>query len=122
MTFWRTQKLRFVYKKAVGLGYTLFAAKSMGFDYSYAFANAKIALFDDAKGAEIEFSAEKNADKQKLAARYADETADPINAAKNGYIDNVIEPQFVKQYPHRFAADVVKVRVICCGLCWMSIL
>ena len=45
----------------------------MGFDYSYAFANAKIALFDDAKGAEIEFSAEKNADKQKLAARYAAE-------------------------------------------------
>ena len=91
-------KIALVYKKAVGLGYTLFAAKSMGFDYSYAFANAKIALFDDAKGAEIEFSAEKNADKQKLAARYADETADPINAAKNGYIDNVIEPQFVKQY------------------------
>ena len=91
-------KIAVVYKKAVGLGYTLFAAKSMGFDYSYAFANAKIALFDDVKGAEIEFASEKNADKQKLAARYADETSDPVNAAKNGYVDNIIEPQFVKQY------------------------
>ena len=91
-------KIAVVYKKAVGLGYTLFAAKSMGFDYSYAFADAKIALFDDEKGAEIEFAAEKNADKKKLAARYAEENADPINAAKNGYVDNIIEPQFVKQY------------------------
>lgn len=91
-------KIAVVYKKAVGLGYTLFAAKSMGFDYSYAFANAKIALFEDAKGAEIEFTSEKNADKAKLAERYADEHSDPVNAAKNGYIDNIIEPQFVKQY------------------------
>lgn len=91
-------KVSVVYKKAVGLGYTLFAAKSMGFDYSYAFADAKIALFDSVKGAEIEFANEKSADRQKLAERYADENSDPINAAKNGYVDNIIEPQFVKQY------------------------
>ena len=30
--------------------------------------------------------------------RYSDENADPINAAKNGYIDNIIEPQFVRAY------------------------
>ena len=41
---------------------------------------------------------EKNADPAKLAARYADENADPVNAAKGGYLDNIIEPQFVKQY------------------------
>ena len=90
-------KISVVYKNAVGLGYSLFAAKSAGFDYVYAFADAKIALFDDAKGAEIEF-AEEAADKAKLAERYASETADPINAAKNGYVDNIIEPQFIKQY------------------------
>ena len=91
-------KIAVVYRKAIGMGYTLFAAKSMGFDYSYAFADADIALFDNAKGAEIEFASEKNADKQKLAQRYAEEHSDPINAAKNGYIDNIIEPQFIKQY------------------------
>ena len=90
-------KLAVVYKKAVGLGYSLFAAKSVGFDYTCAFANAKIALFDSAQGAQIEFADEK-ADKAKLAEKYADEKADPINAAKDGYIDAIIEPEFVKQY------------------------
>lgn len=91
-------KISVVYGKAIGLGYTVFTAKSMGYDYSYAFANAKIALFDSVQGAEIEFAGEKKADKEKLAAKYADENSDPINAAKGGYIDNIIEPSFVKQY------------------------
>lgn len=91
-------KISVVYGSAIGLGYTLLAAKSAGFDYSYAFADAKIALFDSEKGAEIEFAAEKKADKAKLAAKYAEENSDPVNAAKNGYVDNIIEPQYVKQY------------------------
>lgn len=91
-------KISVVYGKAIGLGYTLFAAKSMGYDYTYAFANAKIALFDSVQGAEIELAADGKADKTKLAVKYADENSDPINAAKNGYIDNIIEPQFVRQY------------------------
>ncbi len=91
-------KISVVYGKAIGLGYTVFAAKSMGYDYSYAFANAKIALFDSVQGAEIEFSNEKKADAEKLAAKYADENSDPVNAAQSGYIDNIVQPSFVKQY------------------------
>ncbi len=87
-------KISVVYKKAIGLGYSLFAAKSMGFDYACAFATAKIALFNDVQGAEIEFG---KSDKE-LVERYADENSDPVNAAKDGYIDDIIEPQFVKQY------------------------
>lgn len=90
-------KIAVVYKKAIGLGYSLFAAKSVGFDYSCAFATAKIALFDDTQGALIELGDEK-ADKAALSKRYAEENSDPINAAKDGYIDAVIEPEFVKQY------------------------
>ncbi len=92
-----TAKIAVVYKKAIGLGYSLFAAKSVGFDYTCAFANAKIALFDSVQGAQIELGDEK-ADKAALAQKYADENADPINAAKDGYIDAIIEPQFVKQH------------------------
>ena len=92
-----TAKIAVVYKKAVGLGYSLFAAKSVGFDYTCAFANAKIALFDSVQGALVELGDEK-ADKAALSAKYADENSDPVNAAKNGYIDAIIEPQFVKQY------------------------
>ena len=92
-----TAKIAVVYKKAIGLGYSLFASKSVGFDYTCAFANAQIALFDGVQGAQIELSDEK-ADKAALAAKYADENADPIHAAKGGYIDAIIEPQFVKQH------------------------
>lgn len=92
-----TPKIAVVYKKAIGLGYSLFAAKSVGFDYTCAFANAKIALFDSVQGAQIELSNEK-ADKAALIEKYAEENSDPINAAKGGYIDAIIQPQFVKQY------------------------
>ncbi len=90
-------KISVVYKKAIGLGYSLFASKSIGFDYACAFANAKIALFDSVQGVQIELGNEK-ADKAALAAKYADENSDPINAAKDGYIDAIVEPQFIKQY------------------------
>jgi len=92
-----TAKISVVYKKAIGLGYSLFASKSVGFDYTCAFANASIALFDDVQGAQIEFK-DKTMDPAALANRYAQENSDPIHAAKNGYIDAIIEPQFVKQY------------------------
>jgi len=91
-------KISVVYGKAVGLGYTLFAAKSIGYDFTFAFANAKISLFDSVQGAEIEFGAGASADKAKLEAKYADENSDPVNAAKGGYIDNIIEPVFVRSY------------------------
>ena len=70
----------------------------MGYDYSYAFANAKIALFDSVQGAEIELSDDKKVDHAKLAAKYSDENSDPVNAAQGGYIDNIIQPSFLKRY------------------------
>lgn len=88
-------KIAVISGSAVGIGYSLFAAKSAGFDYTFAFATAHIALFESEAGAQIEF---EGSDKETLAARYADENADPFHAAKGGYLDDIIEPQFVKQY------------------------
>ena len=93
-----TAKIAVVTGKAVGLGYSLFASKSVGFDYTFALATAEISLFESAVGAEIEYSSEKGLDNEKLKKVYADENADPVNAAKCGYLDDVVEPQFVKQY------------------------
>ena len=91
-------KISVVYKKAIGVGYSLFASKSVGFDYTCAFANARIALFDDVQGAKIELSSNQGVDENELATRYAEENSDPMNAAKEGYLDAIVEPQFVKQY------------------------
>lgn len=93
-----TAKISVVYGKAIGLGYTVFASKSMGYDFSYAFANSEIALFGSVQGAEIEYSKDKKVDVEKLRKKYSEENADPINAAQGGYIDNIIQPSFVKQY------------------------
>ncbi|MDE7329879.1 MAG: hypothetical protein K2N30_02120 [Clostridia bacterium] len=93
-----TAKISVVYGKAIGLGYTIFASKSIGYDYSYAFANAEIALFESSQGAEIEFAGDKKADPAKLQKKYAEENSDPVNAAQGGYIDNIIQPSFIKQY------------------------
>ncbi|MBR1867310.1 MAG: hypothetical protein IJ800_01875 [Clostridia bacterium] len=90
-------RLSVVYGKAIGLGYSIFASKSIGVDYSYAFANAKIALFDG-KVSAVAFGRVKEEAMDALAEKYAEENADPINAAKNGYVDNIIEPQFARQY------------------------
>ena len=90
-------RLSVVYGKAIGLGYTLFAAKSSGVEYSYAFATAKIGLFDG-KVSAVQFGEISEDKLDALAERYSDENADPVNAAKNGFIDNIIEPQFVRAY------------------------
>ena len=93
----QTEKISVVYGKAIGLGYSLFVSKAMGVEYSYAFANSEVALFSGAS-ASAHFGEVREDKLDELAQKYADENADPINAAKNGYIDNVIEPQFVRPY------------------------
>lgn len=89
-----TAKISVVTGKAVGLGYSLFAAKSVGFDYTYALATAQISLFESAEGAQIELGELGD----EALSRYAEEIADPVHAAEGGYLDNLIEPQFLKQY------------------------
>lgn len=91
-------KISVVTGRAVGLGYSLFAAKSAGYDVTLALSNADISLFENAEGAQIVYQNETAADKEALLSRYEEEISDPVNAAKGGYLDNVIEPQFLKQY------------------------
>lgn len=93
-----TPRINVVYGKAVGLGYTLFVSKALGADYSLAFATAKISLFDTDKGAMIELAGVNEENKDKAEEKYADENQDPVNAARKGYIDDIIEPQFVRAH------------------------
>ena len=94
----QTPRINVVYGKAVGLGYSLFASKALGAEYSYAFATAKISLFDTQKGAMIELAGVTEGNHDQAEAKYADEVQDPVNAARKGYIDDIIEPQFVRSH------------------------
>ncbi len=86
-----------VYGKAIGFGYTAFVSKEFGNSYNYAFADAKISLFDGEVGAAVEFGTFDNEKLPELTEKYA-EMQDAFNAAKLGCVDNIIEPEFVRQY------------------------
>ena len=88
-----------MYGKAVGLGYSLFASKSMDYDFVLATENSEIALFDKTQGAMIEYGKEMTAEnKAELENKYFEEKSNPYVASELGGIDNVILDYEVRQY------------------------
>ncbi|MBO5888797.1 MAG: hypothetical protein J6Q58_01500, partial [Clostridia bacterium] len=90
-------RITVVYGKAIGLGYTAFASKEFGNRYTYAFAGSKISLLDGAEGISATFGTVDSEKHEELKEKYID-SQDSYNAAKLGCVDNIIEPQFVRQH------------------------
>ena len=90
------KRVSVVYGKAIGLGYA-FASKSLGSDYTYAFAGSKISLLDGYVGQSATYQTVDNGELESLKSSY-DEIQDSFNCAKQGFVDNIIEPEFVRQY------------------------
>ncbi len=96
-------KLSLVYGKAIGVGYTAFAAKSV-FDYSVAWADAQIGVMSGASAAQLLYKDEiakadnKERAEKKLADAYAEENMSASVVAAKGYLDNVIEPALSRPY------------------------
>lgn len=93
----QARRVTVVYGKAIGLGYTAFASKAFGSDYTYAFAGSKISLMDGFAGISATFGTVDNEKLSELQEKYV-ENQDSFNSAKLGCVDNVIEPEFVRQY------------------------
>ncbi|MBR6737486.1 MAG: hypothetical protein IKL82_03890 [Clostridia bacterium] len=91
------KRINVIYGKAIGFGYTAFASKSFGTDYTFAFANAKISLMDGDAGVMASFGTVSSEEVENLKEKYL-ESQDAFNSAKIGCVDNVIEPEFVRQY------------------------
>lgn len=97
-------KIGVVTGNAIGVVYSLFASKGIGFDYTLATADAVIAPVNADTAVNVLYTAEikaaKNADeaRAKLAAHYAAIEANPFVAAKDGCIDNIIEPSALRPY------------------------
>ncbi|MDR2202595.1 MAG: hypothetical protein LBP26_07590 [Clostridiales bacterium] len=92
-----------VYGKAIGAGYTAFASKAAA-DYTLCWPDAQIGAVDSVKAAELLYRDEiakaknKAAALEKLAAAYAAENTAATAVCGEGYIDNIIEPQFSRGY------------------------
>ncbi len=90
-------RISVVYGKAIGLGYTAFLSKQFGNAYTFAFAGSKISLLDGEEGISATFQTVDAEKISELKEQYLN-SQDSYNAAKLGCVDNIIEPQFVRQH------------------------
>ena len=87
---------------AVGMGYTALASRAAA-DVVYAWPGACISAVTPKIAAQLNYAEEMKdaadpfAKRAELEARYVEEVADGINAAKMGYVDDVIEPAQTRQ-------------------------
>lgn len=97
-------KIAVITEYAIGYSYVALASKATGFDYVLAFANAKIAPIGSEMAASIIYSAELKGKgepiqlREQLADKYRIEEMNPFVSAKDGYVDNVIEPALLRPY------------------------
>lgn len=103
-------------RKAYGGAYDVMNSKHIGADMNYAWPSAEIAVMGAKGAAEIIFRKEiteaENPEEKWLEkeTEYAEKFANPYNAAKHGYVDEVIEPSFTRKKLIR-AFDILKNKV-----------
>ena len=96
-------KVSLITGNAIGLGYVAFCANSTC-DYTVAWENACIGMLDNAASAELVYAKEiaeakdKDAALEKAAKAYGEENTAAVTVAEKGYLDNVIVPNFSRQY------------------------
>ncbi|MEA4852698.1 MAG: carboxyl transferase domain-containing protein [Christensenella sp.] len=96
-------KLNVIIGKAVGDGFAVMCPKALGADMVYAWPTAEISALPIEAGALIMYEKEiAEADdgiaaKQQMIKRYAEENANPWQAAEQGVVDEVIEPAHTRQ-------------------------
>jgi propionyl-CoA carboxylase beta chain len=104
-------------RKAYGGAYDVMNSKHIGADMNFAWPSAEIAVMG-AKGAseiifrkEISEAADPAAKLIEKEAEYAELFANPYNAARHGYVDEVIEPHTTRKKLIR-AFDILKNKVV----------
>jgi len=109
-------RITVITRKAYGGAYDVMNSKHIGADMNYAWPTSEIAVMGAKGAAEIIFRKEikEAADPQEKwlekEAEYADLFANPYNAARHGFIDEVIEPSQTRKKLIR-AFDMLKNKV-----------
>ncbi|MCX6090975.1 MAG: methylmalonyl-CoA carboxyltransferase [Candidatus Atribacteria bacterium] len=92
-------KITVIIRKAYGGAYLAMCCRDLGADLVLAWPTAEIAVMG-AEGAvniifrrEIDASLDTNVEREKLLAQYRQEFYNPYEAAKRGYVDQVIDPR-----------------------------
>ena len=95
-------KIGVAFGNAIGYGYTALMSKGAGFGYTLAVEGAKISPVSEevavAMMADQLKAQDRNDNIEKLSKEYAQMQENPIQVAKDGYIDNVIEATNLRPY------------------------
>ena len=89
--------------KAFGAGYVAMGSRALGADYVVAWPNAQVGVLPPQLAInvllreDITQAQDPIAAREQLAAEYAQTVEGPINAAKGGYIDDIIAPEQTRQ-------------------------
>lgn len=91
-------KVTVITRKAYGGAYVVMSSKYLGTDVTYAWPSAEIAVLG-ADGAvnilfkkEIAASPDPTAERERLANEYRMQFSNPYHAAREGYVDDILEP------------------------------
>jgi acetyl-CoA carboxylase carboxyltransferase component len=98
-------KVTVILRKSYGGAYIALGSKHLGTDFVYALAGAEIAVMGAEGAVEIVYRREIASDPGKrgaLIAKYQEEFSSPYQAAKLGFIDDIIEPGEIR--PRAIAA------------------
>jgi acetyl-CoA carboxylase carboxyltransferase component len=97
-------KMAVITGKAIGYAYSAFASKEAGYNYVYATVNAMISPIGAEAAVNVLYADEIAASpdpvlaREQLVKRYTEDVSNPYVAAKDGYIDNIIEPATIRPY------------------------
>lgn len=97
-------KISVITGNAIGFGYAALASKALGYDYVLALPDSVIAPVTSEMAVSIEYKDEITAAKDPVAARekiaeeYRKNEASPFVSAKDGYVDNIVEPALLRPY------------------------
>jgi propionyl-CoA carboxylase beta chain len=97
-------KITVITRKAYGGAYDVMNSKHVRGDFNLAWPTAECAVMGAAGAVEIIFNkqiqaaADKEAEKKKLADEYVEHFANPYEAARRGYLDDVIEPRTTRSH------------------------
>ena len=96
-------KIAIILRKSYGGAYIALSGLGLGYDHVFAFPTAEIAVMGP-EGAsniifrqEIEKSNDPEKTRQEKIQNYKDMFAKPYTAAKQGFVDTIIEPRFARQ-------------------------
>ena len=100
-------KLTVITRKAYGGAYDVMSSKHLRGDANYAWPSSEIAVMGAAGAAEILYRGLNDEEKVKAVDAYAARFANPLLAAKRGFVDAVLEPSETRP---RLIADLEVLR------------